>query len=62
MYARFTTDALTDPKFGSLEAWYRFDGDAMDSWRTHHGTIMGAGTGFAGGAVKSPVRRRGAGR
>jgi len=35
--------------FQGLEAWYRFEGDAMDSWRTHHGTIMGTGIGFATG-------------
>ena len=34
-------------QFQGLEAWYRFEGDAMDSWRTHHGTIIGTGIGFA---------------
>jgi hypothetical protein len=34
-------------QFQSLEAWYRFEGNAMDSWRTHHGTIIGTGIGFA---------------
>src|SRR5581483_3712339 len=36
--------------FQGLEAWYRFEDNAMDSWRTHHGTIIGTGTGFAGTA------------
>jgi hypothetical protein len=34
-------------QFQSLEAWYRFEGNAMDSWRTHHGTIIGTGISFA---------------
>jgi len=33
--------------FQSLEAWYRFEGNAFDSWRTHHGTIVGTGISFA---------------
>jgi hypothetical protein len=33
--------------FQSLEAWYQFEGNAMDSWRTHHGTIIGTGIGFS---------------
>lgn len=40
--------------FQSLQAWYRFDGDAMDSWRTHHGTIFGTGTSFSA----APANRR----
>ena len=40
--------------FQGLEAWYRFEGDAMDSWRTHHGTIIGTGGGFAA----APAYRR----
>jgi hypothetical protein len=34
-------------QFQSLEAWYRFEGNAFDSWRTHHGTIIGTGISFA---------------
>jgi len=34
-------------QFQNLEAWYRFEGNAMDSWRTHHGTIIGTGISFA---------------
>lgn len=45
--------------FQSLEAWYRFEGNAMDSWRTHHGTIVGTGIGFELGTVfTGPPRRR----
>jgi hypothetical protein len=34
--------------FQGLEAWYRFEGNAFDSWRTHHGTINGTGISFSG--------------
>lgn len=52
MYARYTPEWLDGTGlFQSLEAWYRFEGDAMDSWRTHHGTIVGTGIGFGSGAV-----------
>ena len=37
--------------FQSLEAWYRFEGNAMDSWRTHHGTIIGTGIGFSAATI-----------
>jgi hypothetical protein len=47
-------------EFTSLEAWYRFEGNAMDSWRTHHGTIIGTGTDFQTGVVFTPPRRRAA--
>jgi hypothetical protein len=60
MLARWAPEAsdLTGG-FQSLEAWYRFKGDAMDSWRTHHGTIFGTGTGFVTGTVfTAPPRRR----
>jgi hypothetical protein len=40
--------------FQGLEAWYRFEGNAFDSWRTHHGTIIGTGIGFA----NAPAFRR----
>ena len=40
--------------FQSLEAWYRFEGNALDSWRTHHGTIIGTGIGFSA----APILRR----
>ncbi len=40
--------------FQGLEAWYRFEGNAFDSWRTHHGTIVGTGIGFA----PAPLFRR----
>jgi hypothetical protein len=40
--------------FQGLEAWYRFEGNAMDSWRTHHGTIIGTGLSFAA----APAYRR----
>jgi hypothetical protein len=45
-------------QFAGLEAWYRFEGNAFDSWRTHHGTILGTGIGFAGTAATQPARRR----
>lgn len=44
--------------FQGLEAWYRFEGNAMDSWRTHHGTIVGTGIGFA---AAPPFRRHAVG-
>ena len=43
-------------QFQGLEAWYRFEGNAMDSWRTHHGTIIGTGISFAGTST-APIRR-----
>ena len=45
-------------QFQGLEAWYRFEGNAFDSWRTHHGTILGAGISFAGTATPPAARRR----
>ena len=57
MYLRVVPQP-SDPAFQSLQAWYRFEGDATDSWRNHHGTITGTGTGFATGSVVSPPRRR----
>jgi hypothetical protein len=55
MSAPYTPEANdVTGQFQSLEAWYRFEGDAMDSWRTHHGTIIGTGIGF--NAV--PIYRR----
>jgi len=45
-------------QFAGLEAWYRFEGNAFDSWRTHHGTVVGTGIGFAGSAAPQPARRR----
>jgi hypothetical protein len=51
----------SDAQFQSLEAWYRFEGTATDSWRTHHGTVNGTGTGFQTGVVFTlPPRRRSA--
>jgi concanavalin A-like lectin/glucanase superfamily protein len=49
-------------QFEGLEAWYRFEGNAMDSWRTHHGTIIGTGIGFAtaAGFTPPPARHRAA--
>lgn len=44
-------------QFTGLEAWYRFEGNAFDSWRSHHGTILGTGISF-GGISTAPVRRR----
>jgi hypothetical protein len=50
---------VNDAEFQSLEAWYRFEGNGFDSWRTHHGTIVGTGTGFeAGTAFTLPPKRR----
>jgi hypothetical protein len=46
-------------QFQGLEAWYRFEGNAFDSWHTHHGTILGVGISFAGtSSTPSPSRRR----
>ena len=47
-------------QFQGLEAWYRFEGNAFDSWRSHHGTILGVGIGFAGTTPPPPARRRAA--
>lgn len=59
MYAPYVNEANdTAGMFQSLEAWYRFEGNAMDSWRTHHGTIMGTGISFA----DAPLERRRAAR
>jgi hypothetical protein len=44
-------------QFLGLEAWYRFEGNAFDSWRTHHGTILGAGIDFGGTSAPPPARR-----
>lgn len=50
----------TTGQFQGLQAWYRFEGNAMDSWRSHHGTIMGTGIDFgtAVGYTPAPVRHR----
>ena len=45
-------------QFESLEAWYRFEGNAQDSWHTHHGTIVGAGISFT---AAPPFRRHAVG-
>lgn len=47
-------------QFQGLEAWYRFEGNAFDSWRSHHGTILGVGISFAGTSTPPPARRRAA--
>jgi Concanavalin A-like lectin/glucanases superfamily len=55
MYLSYIPEANdTAGLFQSLEAWYRFEGNAMDSWRTHHGTIFGTGVGFSA----APFSRR----
>ncbi|HEX3577784.1 MAG TPA: LamG domain-containing protein [Thermoanaerobaculia bacterium] len=45
-------------QFTGLEAWYRFEGNAFDSWRSHHGTILGTGITFAGTSTTPTPRRR----
>lgn len=57
MFLRTIPEA-NDVAFQSLQAWYRFEGDGMDSWRTHHGTIVGTGTGFESGIVFTPPGKR----
>jgi hypothetical protein len=47
-------------QFQGLEAWYRFEGNAFDSWRSHHGTILGVGISFGGTTPTPPARRRSA--
>lgn len=48
MFAPYIPEANdTTGMFQSLEAWYRFEGNAFDSWRTHHGTIIGTGISFS---------------
>jgi len=59
MFAPFVPEAKdVAGQFQSLEAWYRFEGNAFDSWRTHHGTILGVGIGFESGTVFTPPKRR----
>jgi hypothetical protein len=58
MFAPFIQGAEDVGSLQGLEAWYRFEGDAMDSWRTHHGTIIGTGIGFEHGVVFTPRGRR----
>jgi hypothetical protein len=58
MFARYVPESAD--LFQGLEAWYRFEGDGMDSWHTHHGTISGTGTGFGTGLVFVLPKRRGA--
>jgi len=61
MFARYIPESQdVTGMFQSLEAWYRFEGDAMDSWRTHHGTIVGSGIGFETGVAFTLPRRRSA--
>jgi hypothetical protein len=55
MNAPFIMEANdTTGMFQGLEAWYRFEGNAFDSWRTHHGTVIGTGISFGG----TPINRR----
>jgi hypothetical protein len=57
----YTLPVTSDPAFQSLEAWYRFEGNALDSWRTHHGTINGTGIGFeTGNVIPLPPKHRAA--
>lgn len=59
MFVRYTPEWNDSTGvFQSLEAWYRFEGDAMDSWRIHHGTVIGAGIGFESGVVFTPPAKR----
>ena len=56
MFARFSPEwSDVTGEFQSLEAWYRFEGNAFDSWHTHHGTIIGTGIGFEAGSVFTPL-------
>ena len=50
MFARYSP-SLSPASFPSLEAWYTFEGNATDSWHTHHGTVVGNGFGFDYGAA-----------
>jgi hypothetical protein len=62
MFALYIPDPSEESgRFASLEAWYRFEGNANDSWHTHHGTIIGNGIGFESGAAFQLPRRRAAG-
>jgi len=55
----YTLPVTSDPAFQSLEAWYRFEGNALDSWRGHHGTVIGAGIGFeTGNSIVLPPKHR----
>jgi hypothetical protein len=45
-------------QFAGLEAWYRFEGNAFDSWRTHHGTILGTGISFGTATGAPPAAKR----
>ena len=57
MFVRFTPQ-LNPDVFQSLEAWYAFEGDAMDSWHTHHGTVTGIGIGFEQGTAFALPKHR----
>jgi hypothetical protein len=49
MFASFVTETNdTAGRFTGLEAWYRFEGNALDSWHNHHGSITGTGITFSG--------------
>jgi hypothetical protein len=59
MYAPFTTENNdSGNQFDGLEAWYRFEGNATDAWRTHHGTFIGPGIAFDGTALPPPGKHR----
>jgi hypothetical protein len=60
MFVRYSTQ-VNSSWFPSLEAWYSFEGDATDSWHTHHGTTNGIGLGFAQGTLFAVPRHRGVG-
>ena len=58
MYASYFPEETA--LFQGLEAWYRFEGDGMDSRHTHHGTVNLTGTGFGTGLVFVLPKHRGA--
>jgi hypothetical protein len=59
MFAPYAPEANdVTGQFQSLEAWYRFEGNAFDSWRTHHGALIGTGISFA---AAPPFRRHAVG-
>ena len=59
MFVRYAPE-VNSAWFSSLEAWYAFEGDATDSWHTHHGTINGTALGIEQGIVFTLPRHRGA--
>lgn len=60
MFVRYSPQ-VNSAWFPSLEAWYAFEGNVLDSWHTHHGTVNGTALGFQQGTTFTMPRHRGVG-